>query len=97
MHKSFILEKFTEKFLDAFSCVAKSFMTRRRGAIDAATFSVEALAVRAQQAFAFHSTEQRIQRARAEFVAVAGEFLDHPETENGPLAGVMQDVKANQT
>ena len=40
--------------------------------------------------------QQRIQAARADAVAVARELLDHAETEDGLVNGVMQDVQADQ-
>jgi hypothetical protein len=40
--------------------------------------------------------EEWIQTARADPVAVVGEFLDHAEPEDGLYGGVMQDVQTNQ-
>src|SRR5258708_2935054 len=51
----------------------------------------------AEIAFLLEAVEQRIQTARADAVAVARQFLDHAEAENGLLRSVMQDVQADQT
>jgi hypothetical protein len=37
--------------------------------------------------------QQRVEGAGAELVAVAGEFLDEPQAEDGPLRRMMQDLR----
>ena len=40
--------------------------------------------------------QQRIESAGTELVPVPGELLDEPQTEDGPLRGMMQYMKADQ-
>jgi hypothetical protein len=49
-----------------------------------------------QIAFSFQAVQQRLERAGADAVAVAGQFFNHTEAEDGLLGRVVQDVQTDQ-
>jgi len=45
----------------------------------------------------FQGMKERIQGARTEFVAVSAQLFNHPPSKNVTLAGMVENVKADQT
>ena len=62
------------------------------GPVDAARGTAIPFLVGAKIALLFHGMQQRVERARAELVAVAAEFLDDPLSKDRFARGVVQDV-----
>jgi hypothetical protein len=92
-----VLGEFSEKVLQGFVDGAKSRAARGRGSIRTAKLSIRALARRAQQVHAFHSTERWVKRAGAEAIAVAREFLERPEAQERRVTHMMQYPRANES
>src|SRR6266850_40956 len=70
---------------------------QRRRPIDAPVCAAQSFLARSQIAFALEGMEHRIERARAQRVTVAGEFVDHPLAIKLFLRSVMQNVQPDQT
>lgn len=71
-------------------------MSGWRGLVEATQPSPVQLPLGTQQPPRFEAAEQRVHRPGTQPVAVACQFLDHPETENRTLAGVMEDMEVNE-
>lgn len=91
------LEEFAEKFLDFSPRCRQGLPAGQRGPVKFPIPSAFAVRFGYKQSPLFEGMEQRIHRAGAEFVAVAPKFLNHPQTKNVAVAGMVENVEADQS
>lgn len=89
-------QQFTQEQFHLFSRMGKRFSPGRGRTIYASTSPAEACFLGAQQSSTLETMQHRVKGSRAQFVAVALQFLDHAKTEDVFLARVVEDVDANQ-
>lgn len=58
--------------------------------------SAFALLFRYEQSTLFEGMQQGVHCARAESIAVAGKFLNHPQAKDFTFTGMVKDVETNQ-
>ena len=90
------LDQFVEEFAEPGLRFHERFFAGRRRPVFAPGAAAFALFGGAEEAAFLHAAEHRIHGAGAHGVAVAAQFLHHPESDDGFLAGVVEDVQADE-
>jgi len=93
---AFALNHFVIELPDFFFDLAKLGAAAGGDFVDAADFSGDDLSLGAEVAFLFHAVEGGVEGSWADAVAVAAEFLDHAEAEEGAFGGVVEHVKPDE-
>jgi hypothetical protein len=91
------LNEFTQEQFYFVPGSSERFPPHRGGAVDSAAPPAQTNPLGTQQSTRFKPMQHRIKRAGTQFVAMALQFLNHPKTEYGFLARVVEDMDANQT
>jgi len=89
-------EQFSEQLAHPHTRNSQRAPSGRRDAIDAANTSAGTLLARAEIPAALEGVENRIQRSRAQSVAVPTELLDHLHAEDGLFGRVVEHMQSNE-
>jgi hypothetical protein len=91
-----MLKKFPKQFADALLRRFQSAVAGGRGFVQAADPPFMQPPLGAQKPFRLEAAKQRIHGAGAQVITMARQLLNHAETENRPLAGMEENVQANE-
>jgi len=90
-----VLEDLTEEPTHFLSGQCEGLSNAGGGLINSANFAPFYAFVRTKKSFSFHNVEYRIKGASAQFVSMAGELFDHPQTKEASFLCMREDVETN--